>query len=239
MFAWVRNYDPDPNYLFGTVIDFTILNLDGTVISEETYRLLDTNKKQLLVFEGIPPPAMVIELNELPFVRFKLRPFDPPQIDVKLKILPNTNLFVTPEEEILVIANELVTPGDLFPIRGIGISFARLMRVAYPLAEYGSLIAVFFNFDPSGHLLRFTQVLKYVIRLRFFKIKYGIVLEKFLREAGLSIEMPSTKGIDYIRLNSRGSHEKFTSELVPLDVFDGCLLKTILYILSCLIKIFL
>lgn len=82
-------------------------------------------------------------------------------------------------------------------------------------------------------------MLKYVIRLRFFKIKYGIVLETFLREAGLSIEMPSKKGLDYIRLNSKGSYEKFTSELVPLDVFDACLIKTILYILSCLIKLFL
>lgn len=127
----------------------------------------------------------------------------------------------------------------MFPIKGIGITIARFLRVAYPLAEYGSLVAVFFNFDPSGHILRFTQILKYIIRVRFFKIKYGIVLETFLREAGLSIEMPSTKGLDYIRLNSKGSKEKFTSELVPLDVFDACLIKSILYILSCLIKVFL
>lgn len=127
----------------------------------------------------------------------------------------------------------------MFPIKGIGTTVARFMRIAYPLAEYGSLLAVFWNFDPSGHILRFTQVFKYVIRLRFFKIKYGIVLESFLREAGLSVEMPSKNDIDYIRLNSNGSKEKFTSERVPLDVFDACLLKTILYILSCLIKMFL
>jgi len=48
------------------------------LIGEETYRLLETNKNQLLAFEGIPPPAMVIEFYEIPFVRFKLRPFDPP-----------------------------------------------------------------------------------------------------------------------------------------------------------------
>ena len=123
------------------------------------------------------------------------------------------------------------------PFKGIGILLGNFFRIAYPLAEYGSLVAVFFNFDPSGHILRFTQVLKYIIRVRFFKIKYGIVLESFLREAGLSIETPSKKDLDYIRLNSNGSKEKYTSERVPLDVFDACLLKTILYILSCLIKL--
>lgn len=65
--------------MFGAVIDFTVLNSDGSIISEETYGLLNTNKLQLIGFNGIPPPAMVIELTEIPLVRYKIRPFDPPQ----------------------------------------------------------------------------------------------------------------------------------------------------------------
>lgn len=77
-YAWVRNYEDGPNFLFGAVVDFTILNLDGTIISKATYELLRANKMSLIQFEGIPAPAMVIELKELPLVRYKIRPFDPP-----------------------------------------------------------------------------------------------------------------------------------------------------------------
>lgn len=61
------------------MIDFTVLNDDGSVISKETYELLKAKKMQLIGFQGIPPPAMDIQLVEIPFVRYRIRPFDPPQ----------------------------------------------------------------------------------------------------------------------------------------------------------------
>jgi hypothetical protein len=112
--------------------------------------------------------------------------------------------------------------------------------LAVPLAEYGSLLALFFNFDPSGHLLIFSQLMRYISRIRFFKIQYGYLLETFFRESTNSYfyERISDKSEDYIRIHSKGNKWKYTTERVPLDLVEKLPFKTLLYQLSFVQKLF-
>lgn len=229
------------NYLFSAVVDLTIIREDNSVINPEIYSFLKSNEDTLFGFESISPQTYDVELSQLPTVRYKFRTLNTEEDDTTIKMLPNPDIFFDSGEEstMIVTVNEVVTPGDIFPIKGIANYVAGLCFIAIPLAEYGSLIAPFFNFDPSGHILKFVQILRYLSRLRYFKMGYGLILTTFYREFAKTFEKPSSKGLDYIRINSNGTKAKFTSEEVPLTVFDGSFLKTILYSLSFLLKLLL
>ena len=74
-------------------------------------------------------------------------------------------------------------------------------------------------------------------RLRVVNLNYGAVLNTYFAECASKVDKSTEKGINYVTENSDGTNGKFTGYMVPLEVFEFSLIKLILYIVSCLVKL--
>ena len=67
-------------------------------------------------------------------------------------------------------------------------------------AEGFSFLAAAFNFDDSGLMIAFSQLIKLLPRFRYINVYFGDLLERFLDSIGSKLE-PPTSDTKYMILN--------------------------------------
>jgi hypothetical protein len=75
--------------------------------------------------------------------------------------------------------------------------------------ELLSLIGAFFAMDPSGLLMKFSQIVKLTSRLRMINVDFGPFLTIFLDSLGLMFDKPTKLSNNEIVMLQNGDKGKF------------------------------
>lgn len=91
--------------------------------------------------------------------------------------------------------------------------------------------------DPSGSLLKLSQMVKIYCRFRFFNINFGGLLGSYFDFSAEKFDPPSSKPHDYILKHSNKFYGNLFSKKVALSVFEVNLLRMLIFGVSWLLKI--
>jgi hypothetical protein len=104
--------------------------------------------------------------------------------------------------------------------------------------DYLSYLLAFLNFDPSGHIMKFSQMNKLLSRFRFLNINFGLLLTGYFEFSAKKFDPPSNKSNQWIRNHSDSFYGKFNMGNVALDLFEYKIINVIIFMTSWTLKIF-
>ena len=99
-------------------------------------------------------------------------------------------------------------------------------------AEIASLVLTFANIDPSGNLLKLSQMIKIFSRFRFFDIKFGAYLNAYFESSASKFDPPSSKSADELERHSNKYRGNLTRKKIAEDVFELNKTRVIIYSVS-------
>jgi len=102
--------------------------------------------------------------------------------------------------------------------------------------DYISIILAFLSFDPSGSLMKFSQMNKLLSRFRFLNINFGVLLTSYFEVSASKFDPPSKNSPDWVRDHSDGYRAKFNIGSVALDIFEYKIVNVILFLVSWTLK---
>lgn len=138
----------------------------------------------------------------------------------------------------IILPKEEFTDKEISSVKSTGNTVASLNQFTGSSTNYGSYFLALFSSDPSGSLIKFSQMNKLISRLRFINVQYGVYLDSYFGMTAKKYDPPSPKGLNHIYLHSDGYIGKFTSAAVSLDIFEVKLFNVILYLLSWAFKLY-
>jgi hypothetical protein len=104
------------------------------------------------------------------------------------------------------------------------------------LTDYLSFGLAAFGFEPSGNLLKFSQMNKLLSRYRFLLMQFGVLLNIFFRTSAIKYDPESSKSELYILEHAKGYYGKFSREKVSLTIFDSKMINSLIYSLAWILK---
>lgn len=104
-------------------------------------------------------------------------------------------------------------------------------------AEVASLLLSFANIDPSGNLLKLSQMIKIFTRFRFLDIKFGVYLDAYFESSAKKFDPASSKPYNEIQLNSREYLGNLARRKIVEDVFESNKIRAVIYAFSWFWKI--
>ena len=102
--------------------------------------------------------------------------------------------------------------------------------------ELASFALSSFSMDPSGHLLKFSQMNKLFSRFRFLFIQFGVLMNAFFDESAKKYDPQSIHSKKYIMEHSDGYRGKFNTEKAALTIFENSIINVIIYAVAWILK---
>jgi hypothetical protein len=103
--------------------------------------------------------------------------------------------------------------------------------------DYFSLVLAFLNFDPSGSLMKFSQMNKLLSRFRLLNINFGQLLSAYFQFSAQKFDPPTEESSQWVYDHSDGYYGKFSSGRVALDIFEYKIINVIIFLVSWTIKL--
>ena len=150
----------------------------------------------------------------MPVILYKFKSLPTEEQDYTLNIQYDSQYIISDNAtvDLKIVKNQTPDLNGINTASNMGEFSGNLGLVMVPTAEYGCLVATAFNYDQAGAILRFSQITKLFARFRFVEVNYGALLNQYFRKSAEKYDKASTKGMDYIVINSTGTHGKYTSE---------------------------
>lgn len=205
--------------------------------------------QDLFIFSGITVAMFDFTSGNIPVIRYMFK--EVPESrggreEFNLVAEPNTAVFnpivegeggETNNNSVALSLNEEVSPEEIASAADKANLVSGISAAAGVGTESVALIGSIFSFDQSGAMLKFSQMSKLFARYRMLNMNFGSILGTYFSVSAKKYDKPSEEGTNYIINNSKGSKAKFTAEEIPLTVFEFGLIKAIIYITSCLVKL--
>jgi hypothetical protein len=81
-------------------------------------------------------------------------------------------------------------------------------------SEVASLVLTFADIDPSGSLMKLSQMIKIFTRFRFFDINFGVYLDAYFESSAKKFDPPSSKSQDEIASGSKTYYGNLTRKKI-------------------------
>lgn len=95
----------------------------------------------------------------------------------------------------------------------------------------------FANLDPSGNMMKFSQMQKTYVRMRFLDIRHGPYLSAYFDSSAKKLDPVSKRQPNEIQRMSNKYYPNMMRFRVSLEIFEMDLLRCIIYGVSWVIKI--
>lgn len=162
----------------------------------------------------------------------------------KLEFSPDTTkntagfILETKTFSIDIQTNPRFEDGEVGAASDLGTMLSGMNTYTGGSTDYFSYILAILSFDPSGHLMKFSQMNKLLTRFRFLNINFGVLLSAYFKYSANKFDPPSKKSPNWIRDHSDGYYGKFSSENVAIDLFEYKIVNIIIFLISWSVKIF-
>lgn len=130
-----------------------------------------------------------------------------------------------------------VSPEENKSSANLGATMSSTNTYTAAALESASLLLAFLSFDPSGSLLRFSQMVKIYCRFRFLNINYGAQLGTYFEYSAKKFDPPTSKSLDSIIRHNRKYYGNLLWKYVALDIFEANPSRMIAFGVSWLLKI--
>lgn len=102
----------------------------------------------------------------------------------------------------------------------LGSAMSDLNTYGAATLETASMVLSFFSFDPSGSLMKFSQMMKIYCRFRFFDINYGANLGTYFDFSAKKFDPPTSKTLEEVGKLSNKFYGNLLWKKVALDIFE-------------------
>ena len=162
---------------------------------------------------------------------------------LKLKILKDTSKATqqiqleTETKELEILVPDQYTDKEIALVNSRGNTLGNMGKFTGGAADYGSFaLTIFGGFDPSGNILKFSQMLKLLSRFRFLFIQFGVLLTLFFKASAIKYDPESTRSERYFLDHSKGYYGKFSNEKASLDILEKEMVNIVIYIVAWILK---
>ena len=130
-----------------------------------------------------------------------------------------------------------VDPENVKSNQNLGSFISNISTYSAIALETSSLAVSFFFFDPSGSLMKLSQMMKIYCRFRFFDVNYGAYLGSYFEFSAKKFDPPTSKPLNTIVQESNKYYGNLLWKKVALDIFEVNLIRVIFYGASWILKI--
>lgn len=162
---------------------------------------------------------------------------------MELEFFPEKSKFTTDFSlvdetiKLKVPVKKKLDPEQLESAKKLGANVSTLNTYAAGLAEGISVGITFLNLDPSGHLMKLSQMLKTYCRIRFPSIRHGAYLSAYFWTSSEKFDPPSKISTDEVVQKNKSFYRNLVKYKVAFDILEVNFLRAMIYSISWVIKL--
>ena len=140
------------------------------------------------------------------------------------------------EKEIDITLPASFNEKEIQTARSAGNIIGQFNKFTGGAADYASFGLVVFGYDPSGHVLKFSQMIKILSRFRFLLIQFGLLLGIFFKASAIKYDPESIQSERYLLDHNQGYQGKFSLEKASLTIFEKEMISVVIYLVTWILK---